>query len=341
MDLSQSESGMNEIKTLSLKKNGRSVEKYNRPFWLPASNYYILAVAASTAFFFLVWGILHDGEEDMPWIPAGIGSSIVLGSAVFLREVVLRKAQNKYLLAQRQLDFNLNKIPLQSSANKNENKFTIEKNARIIKDIQQKSEAARLLNKLPDAHREVFEICNEYLSINKRELETVGAGSPRLAALIRGKDVVARIHKFHLLAWAEIESKFLTQEAKNQVKFSEKLKDAQKALNVLESALQFYPDEAQLSDSEVALREFIVSIKIFHSIEQAERAKFRENYKRAISLYRDALFSLARENLKSAERELLAEKINSEIEKIRQLENTTKNKGYTSNNKREIKNAND
>lgn len=341
MDLSESESGMNEIKTLPLKKSGRGTEKYNRPFWLPATNYYILAAAASTAFFFLVWGILHDGEEDMPWIPAGIGSIIVLGSAVFLREVVLRNAQNKYLLAQRQLDFNLNKIPLQNSANNNENKFTVEKNARIIKDIQQKSEAARLLSKLPDAHREVFEICNEYLLINKRELETVGAGSPRLAALIRGKDVVARIHKFHLLAWAEIESKSLTQEAKNQVKFSDKLKDAQKALSVLESALQFYPDESQLSDSEEALREFIASIKIFHSIEQAERAKFRENYKRAISLYRDALFSLARENSKSAERELLAEKINSEIEKIRQIEDTTKDKGYASNNKREIKNAND
>jgi len=332
---------MNEIKTLSPKKTGRTVEKYNRPFWLPASNYYILTVSASIAFFFLVWGILHEGEEDMPWIPAGIGASIVLGSAVFLREVVLRKAQNKYLLARRQLDYNLNKIPLQSNANKNENKFTIEKNARIIKNIQQKSEAARLLGKLPDAHWEVFEICNEYLSINNRELETVGVGSPRLAALIRGKETVAQLHKFHLLAWAEIESRLLTQEAKNQAKFSEKLKDAQKALSVLESALQFYPNETRLIDSEEAIQEFVASIKISHSIEQAERAKFKENYKRAISFYRDALFSLARENLKSAERELLAEKINSEIEKIRQLENTTKNKKTISNNKREIKNAND
>ncbi len=332
---------MNEIRALSRKKTGRSIEKYNRPFWLPASNYYILAAAAAVAIFFLVWGILHESEEGMPWVPAGIGSSIVLGSAVFLREVVLRKAQNKYLLAQRQLDFNLNKVSFQSSANKVENKFTVEKNARIIKNIQQKSEAARLLGKLPDAHWEVFEICNEYLSINKRELETVGVGSPRLAALRRGKEVVAQLHKFHLLAWAEIESRFLTQEAKNQVKFSEKLKDAQKALSVLESALQFYPNETRLIESEEAIQEFVASIKISHSIEQAERAKFKENYKRAISFYRDALFSLARENLKSAERELLAEKINSEIEKIRQLENTTKDKGYASNNKREIKNAND
>lgn len=333
---------MNEIKTLSSRKKGRSIEKYNRPFWLPASNYYILAVAASVAFFFLVWGILHEGEEDMPWIPAGIGSSLVLASAVFLREVVLRKAQNKFLHAQRQLDFNLNKVSLHSSVGKNENKFTVEKNARIIKDIHQKSEAARLLGKFSDAHFEVFEICNEYLSINKRELETVGAGSPRLAALIRGRDVIARIHKFHLLAWAEIESKSLTQEAKTQVRFSEKLKDAQKALNVLESALNFYPNETQLRDSEEALREFVASIKISHSIERAERAKFKENYKQAVSLYRDALFSLARESLKNGERELLAEKINSEIEKIRLLEEASGEKSQTlKDSKRGIQNSND
>ena len=332
---------MNQIKTLSPKKPGRKIDKYNRPFWLPASNYYILTVAAVIAFFFMVWGILHEGDEEMPWIPAGIGASIVLGGAVFLREVVLKKAQNRYLLAQRQLDFNLNKIPVQSSANKVENKFTIEQNARIVKNIQQKSEAARLLGRLPDVHWEVFEICNEYLSLNKRELETVGVGSPRLAALRRGKDVVAELHKFHLLAWAEIESKSLTQEAKNHIKFSKKLIDAQSALNVLESALRFYPNETKLRESEEAIKDFVVSIKISHLIEQAERANFKGNDKRAISLYRDALFSLARENIKSAERESLAEKINSEIEKIRQLSNTTKHKKITSNNKREIKKVND
>jgi hypothetical protein len=32
--------------------------KFRRPFWLPASNYYVLAIAVTIAFFFLVWGIL-------------------------------------------------------------------------------------------------------------------------------------------------------------------------------------------------------------------------------------------------------------------------------------------
>lgn len=333
---------MNETKILSPKKTGRRIDKYNRPFWLPASNYYSLTVVLAIAFFVLVWLILQEGEDDASWFPAGIGAIVILATAVFLREIVLRKAQNKYLSAQRQLDFTLNKIPIQKNV-KPENKFTIEKNAQLIKDIQKKSEAARLLGKLPDVHWEVFEICNEYLSLNKRELENVGVGSPRLAALIRGKEVIAQLHKFHLLAWAELESRLLTKDAKNQAKFSEKLKDAQSALTIVEAALKFYPNETRLLDSEDALKEFLVSIKVSHSVEQAERAKFKANYKRAISLYRDALFSLAQENVKSIEREMLAEKISLEIEQIRQLEDlTTGEKKQTLHNKNlKIENAND
>jgi hypothetical protein len=63
--------------------------KYRRPFWLPASNYYILAAAVAIAFFFLVWGVLHEGEDQAPWVPAGFGASLILIGAVFLREIVI------------------------------------------------------------------------------------------------------------------------------------------------------------------------------------------------------------------------------------------------------------
>jgi hypothetical protein len=255
----------------------------------------------------------------MPWIPAGISASIVLIGAVVLREVILRKARNRFLAAQKQLDHNLNNIALHSRANQNANKLSLEKNAAIIKEIEKKSEAARILGKLPEGHLEVFEMCDEYLRINKQELETVGIGSPRLAALRRGKDKVQNLHRFHLLAWAEIESRGLTLEAKNRVTISEKLEAAQRALTVLDSALHFYPGETQLIESADALREFVASIKISHWIEQAERSAFKGNYKRAISHYRDALFFLARENIQKEEKEIVAEKINSEILKLREI----------------------
>jgi len=293
---------------------------YRRPFWLPASNYYILAASVTAAFFFLVWGILHEGDEETPFIVAGIGASLVLGSAVVIREIFLRKARHRYLLVERKLDYNVKNFSLPSKLSNNDfDKLTLEKNAAIIKEIQKKSETARGLGNFSNGHLEVFEICNKYLSVAEKQLETVRVGSPRLAGLRRGREIVGELHRYHLLSWAEIEARELTQKARNYVTVSEKLNTAQEALNIVESALQFYPQEARLTESELALKNFIASIKISHWIEQAERSAFKGNYKRAISLYRDALFFLDREDLKNEDREAIADKINVEIESLRQL----------------------
>jgi tetratricopeptide (TPR) repeat protein len=283
-----------------------------------------LTTAIATAFFFFLWGILHEGGEDMPWIMAGIGASILLIGAVVLREIVLRKARNSFLSAQKRLDNNLNKIAPQF--NSDANKLTVQQNAGIIKAIQEKSEAAKILGKLSEGHLEVFEMCSEYLALNKNQLETVGLGSPRLAALRHGREIVQDLHHFHLLAWAELESRLFTQEAKNRAIISEKLEMSQKALTVLDFALQFYPNEPQLVESGELLKEFAASIKISHLIEKAERAAFKSNYKLAINHYRDALFFLARENVNRVETKIIAEKINSEIEKIRELSADEKKK---------------
>ena len=109
-------------------------------------------------------------------------------------------------------------------------------------------------------------------------------------------------HKFHLLSWASIESNLLIQDAKNRSSVGDKLENAQRALGVLGAAEQYYPSEKQVIDSIVAVKEFIVSIRVSHWIEQAERSAFKENYKRAISHYRDALFFMAKENERTVER---------------------------------------
>ncbi|MBA3601543.1 MAG: hypothetical protein H0W45_09970 [Acidobacteria bacterium] len=293
---------------------------YRRPFWLPAANYYILAASVTAAFFFLVWGILHEGDEETPFIVAGIGASLVLGSAVVIREIFLRKARHRYLLVERKLDYNVKNFSLPSKLSNNDfDKLTLEKNAAIIKEIQKKSEKARGLGNFSNGHLEVLEICNKYLSVAEKQLETVRVGSPRLAGLRRGREIVGELHRYHLLSWAEIEARELTQKARNYVTVSEKLNTAQEALNIVEQALQFYPQEARLTESESALKDFIASIKISHWIEQAERSAFKGSYKRAISLYRDALFFLAREDLKNEDREAITDKINVEIESLRQL----------------------
>jgi tetratricopeptide (TPR) repeat protein len=290
-----------------------------------------LALAISAAIFFLVWGILHEGEE-MPWIPAGILASVTIAAAVVLREFFLRRARNQFLRAQKRLDYNLTSAAQHKI--KEPNKLTLEKNAAILRHIERKSEAARVLGKLPDAHWEVFEVCNEYLQITERELHTVGVGSPRLPALRLGREKIQELHKFHLLTWASVETKTLTQEARIRATIAEKLETAQKALAVLDSALRFYPNESELTESATAVEEFIASIKISHWIEQAERSAFKGNYKRAINHYRDALFYLARENVRSEEREMIAEKINAEIEKLRKISSERDKKLISSESKK-------
>ena len=129
-----------------------------------------------------------------------------------------------------------------------------------------------------------------------------------------------------------IETRQLTQDAKNRATIAEKTETAQKALSVIETALQYYPDEQRLIESEEAVREFVTSIKVSHFIEQAERSAFKGNYKRAVSHYKDALFFLARENNTSTQTDLLSEQINMEIQKIQEIPTNKKNLGSKKRN---------
>ena len=289
-----------------------------RPFWISTANYYILAVAISLVAFFIIWQVLLK-EDESPWITAGIIASLFLVFAVILRELILHKIYNRTISAQRQLDYNFHKGLKQKSNSSNTSKFSLEKNLALIKNIAIKSKDARALGNSPDSHLEVFELCNQYLQLNEKELETVGIGATRIAAFRRGREKVHSFHKFHLLSWASIESNLLIQTSKNLSAISDKLDNAQRALGVLDSAIEFYPNEKLLIDSILVVKDFIVSTRVSHWIEQAERAAFKENYKRAINHYRDALFFLARENERSPERDFIAQKINFEIDKLRGL----------------------
>ncbi len=316
------------IQRFSQKKYGHPSAPFRRPAWLPAPSYYALTAAAALIFYLLIWGIFHDGNEDGAWLIAAVGAAAVTGASVVLREVYLRDARNRYLKDERNLDYNLRNFQIPARSNREENKISLEKNALIIKSIEKKSEAARILSKVSSGHLEVSEICREYLSMAEKQMETAGAGSPRLAGLRRGREIVGELHRFHLLSWAEIESRALTQKAGNYATMAEKITTAQMALSVLNTALQHYPNEPQLTESETVIKGFIGSIKVSHWIEQAERAAFKGNYKRAVNLYQDALFFLAREGATSAERDAIAEKINIEITNLRRRAATEKiNKG--------------
>ena len=296
------------------------VNRNRRPIWLPASNYYVLAVAVSAAIFFLIWGILRDEGDDTPWITAGVSASTLLCLAVILREIILRRARNRFNSQKKNTDNFVRGIQSRISDSRHPNKLTLEKNAAILSEIRKKSDAAKVLNKFSAGHREVFELCGQYMALIEVELRTISASSPRLAPLLKGRSSAAEKHKYHLLRWAEIEARSLTGEVRSRASTTKKVEAAQNALNVIESALGSYPAESSLLQSQDLLREMVVSIKVSARIEKAERAAFKGDYERAKDLYRDALFQLNRDNVQNPDRQQAADRINEAIERVKVLE---------------------
>lgn len=299
------------------RQNPKLLRRGRIPFWLPAANYYVLSLAIALCTFFLLWGILHDGGERTPWITSGVVASLVLVCAVFLREIILRRARNRFLAAESQFNRSLNNAYLKGAARSpKEEKLSIEQNADLLRSIKKKSDAAITLGRLPDGHREVFEMCSEYLALIDREFESIGKGSPRLPVLKSSRNSVVEFHKYHLLQWASIRSRALALEANSQRDPQDRLVAAQSAMDVLESALSYYPSEPALVESRDLLEEIVIGIKVTVRIEQAERAEHDGNITAARQLYRDALFLLNGQRATSPDREETLRKINRSLERL-------------------------
>lgn len=292
-----------------------------RPFWLPASNYYVMAVAVAGIFFFVIWGVLHDTGEEAPWVTAGISASVVLIGAVIVREIVLRRARNRFFREQRRMEARVVSAGVRGHDPRDPQKLTLERNAAILSEIKRKSDAARVLGKFSAGHKEVFDLCSRYIAHNEGELKSVNAGSPRLSALLKGRSIAAEIHHYHMLRWAEIEVTELTNDARSRTSVDEKIESASAALDVIELSLSAYPAEASLLESKALLQDLVVSIRVSDWVEQAQRAEFEGDLKQARSLLRDALYDLARDNVSSAKRDAAAKHLNAEIERLRVMEN--------------------
>lgn len=287
---------------------------------MPATNYYVLTAFFALVLFIVIAGVLQLFNDELPWIPAAIGSIMLVISSVVLRELFLRRARERMLLIEKDFDRQLNNVYSRFRKDRDSGKLSIERNEDLVAKIKMKSEAAKILGRFSAAHREVFELCEDYLARNERELRHIGAGSPRLSSLRKGKERVSRYHRYHVLQWAEIEVRTLTTEAKSRSHLSEKIEAAQRAVGVIEEALGHYPSEESLIESRLVLDELLITIKVSNLVEQAELATFRGEYSKARGAYRDALFFLGRDNVKSESRRLAVARIQSEMDKIREFE---------------------
>lgn len=278
---------------------------------MPSSFGYLLAAfVAAIALFFGLWWTLVSGGDEAPWIPAGLAASVVLLVALSAREVVMRRAWTRYLLDQGSES---------SARTSGEHKRSPEKSqsssmlSATWRNIQRQSEDADSSTS-PEAHYDVFHVCQDYLATADETLKSTTLSSDKRNSLRAAQERARTLQKHHLLTWARDSSRALTYEAQQRARMSERIEAANRALHCLETALTFYPQETELEESSSAIREFISSVKVAHWVELAERSAFKGHYRRAIDRYKDALFYLSRGSMKEEVRAANTERIGREIE---------------------------
>jgi hypothetical protein len=292
---------------------------------MPSSSSYMLASGATAAaLFFLLWWMLNNSGDEAPWVPAGLAASVVMLVAVAAREVVMRRAWSRYILENdRHEQASVETKKRNGSASTSSNgggssrSRLAETYAAQLRTLQKQSADATAPGALPEAHLETYLSCQEYLEGTDDALRNGLVGNEIRGALRAGQERARILARQHLLNWARGTSRTLTNEAQQRVRVSDKIETARRALDVIDSALNLYPDEASLRESELAVREYIASVKVSHWVELAERAAFKGHYARAIDRYRDALFYLSREDMKEETRSETAERIGREIELLR------------------------
>lgn len=185
-----------------------------------------------------------------------------------------------------------------------------------LRALQKQSAEADARDVPPQAHRDLYDLCSDYLRGVEQALQSPTLAAEGRLALRAGQERVRTLQRHHLLTWARGSARAFTQEAQHRVRLFEKLEAANRALECIDSALKIYPDEQELKVSARAVHEFITSSRVAHWVELAERAAFKGHYRRAIDRYRDALFYLTRDGA-GPDLEAGAERITREIELLR------------------------
>jgi hypothetical protein len=283
---------------------------------MPSSTGYLVsAIVIALGLFFGLWWILVSGGDEAPWLPAGLAASVVLLVALSAREVVMRRAWTRYLL-----ENGIREKPSSYSRERGRSQrkgFSASLHSAALRAIQKQSAAAEAPGASPEMHLDVAHMCQDYLASIDEAIRSGSYGSEKGIAIRAGQERVRALHRHHLLTWARGHSQALTHEAQQRARTFDKIETATRAIDCIDSVLRVYPDEAELNESRVALGEFIVSVKVAHWVELAERSAFKGHYRRAIDRYRDALFYLNQDIVKEEVRVAGTEKIEREIAQLK------------------------
>lgn len=281
---------------------------------MPSSTgYMVVALLAATLLFLLLWWVLVTSGDEAPWLPAGLITVVFLLVALSAREVLMRRAWTRYLLEHGIKPHSRGR----SYYSGQKKSFSHNLHSAALRAIQKQSAAADGPNATPESHLDVAVLCNDYLAGADEVLRSGNFAGEKGIALKAGQERVRALHKHHLLLWARDQARALTHEAQQKARMSEKIETANKALECIDSALRMYPNEAQLGESKTAINEFIISVRVAHWVELAERSAFKGQYRKAIERYKDALFYLNDGAVKEEIRAAGISRIEHEIEQLR------------------------
>ncbi|HYX27438.1 MAG TPA: hypothetical protein VE863_02640 [Pyrinomonadaceae bacterium] len=268
------------------------------------------AAAAAAALFFLLWWMLQ--AEESPWLPAGLAASVVMLVAAFARLLVARRVSNRHraMSSSRASREHSTRRPTLTEV-----MHSTGRHAAALRALQKHSAVADEKD-TAETHREVYELCREYLAGAERALQSPALQADGRVALRSGQERVREMQKHHLLTWARTSARALTHEAQQRVRLYEKVETANRALDCIDQALRIYPDDDELTVSARAVNEFITSSRVAHWVELAERAAFKGHLQRAVDCYRDALYYLERDPFGASEKDA-TDRIAKEIEALR------------------------
>lgn len=275
----------------------------------------VASAAAAAALFFVLWWMLQS--EDHPWVPAGLAASVVMLVAASARGVVMRRAWTRHVSEENSTH---RSNASRRSAPVKAQRPTSFSQTEALRILDQKSKEADGEGSLPESHLKVFQLCGEFLETADRSLASPAVSSERRITVRARQERVRALQKHHMLSWARDSARLLTHQAHQQARLHEKIESANRALDCIDTALKSYPDNEELRRSGTAVREFMISSRVAHWVELAQRATFKGRYRRAIDCYRDALFYLTRAG---ADHQVAADQITREIELLRARLKTT------------------
>lgn len=261
----------------------------------------------AAALFFALWWLLHASGDDSPWLAAGLGAIVVVLVAGGARQVVLRRSGLR--LASR--------YPEGRHWAGGEIRRTAKHGASAISFtlVQQQSSLAAASSDNSEAHLKSYHLCSAYLDVTREALKS---GSVNTKPGLRSRrEKVKQLRKHHLVTWARLSSREVARHAQQRFLLADKMEAGNRALEVLNAALEVYPDENELLESRAAIKEFMASAQVGHWIELAERAAFKGKHRRAMDRYQDALFYLSKADITEETRRNAAENIGRAMERLR------------------------